>query len=243
MKYNVLTASLKLNDRGIHSMKFISILFLTLAAAVSVSAQNDQAPIQQKDIKYKNWAYKNVRDDKESDLRTLAKGKKLVIVVYYAPWCPDWRHDAPILQKLYDKYHSQGLEIVGVGEYDPISSMQNNLNFLKVTFPAVYESVERTDYQKTLHFEYRRSVGDNRKWGSPWYIFLDPSKFEKKGDVLVKQASIINGDIIEAEGEAFIREKLGLKFETAKPALALNKDKAEICDPKTATSIKPSKVK
>jgi len=211
-------------------MKLFLALFLTLSAFSLSFAQNEQSPIIEKEINYKNWSYKNVRDGQESNLRDLTKGKKLVIVVYYAPWCPNWRHDVPFLQRFYETYKDKGLEIVGVGEYDPLNSIKDNLELVKATFPAVYESLDRADKDKTSHFQYRTSAGDTRKWGSPWYIFLEPAKFEKNGDTLVKKAHLINGEMIQSEGEKFIREKLGLSATDPKAATA-SKDKTEVCEP------------
>lgn len=212
-------------------MKLFAAFFLTLLAFTASFAQNEQSPMVEKDINYKNWTYKNVRDGQEMNLRDLAKGKKLVIVVYYAPWCPNWRHDAPFLQRFFDAYKDNGLEIVGVGEYDPVDSMKSNLDELKVTFPVVYESADRADREKTKHNEYRRAAGDTRKWGSTWYVLLEPANFEKKGDTLVKRTHLINGEMIEVEGEKFIREKLGLPAIDLK-ASAAKKGEPEVCDPK-----------
>ena len=126
-----------------------------------------------------------------------------------------------MLQRFYDKYKANGLGIIGVGEYDPIASMKTNLDALKITFPAVYESENRTEREKTLHYGYRKSTGDGRGWGSPWYIFLMPSTMEKKGDVLTKKTFVINGEMLEAEGEAFIRKQLKLApLEAPKAATA-----------------------
>jgi thiol-disulfide isomerase/thioredoxin len=213
----------------------IAILFLSFTLA---SGQNEQSPIVEKEIKYKNWTYKNVRTGQDVNLRDLAAGKRLVIVVYYAPWCPNWKHDAPFLQKFYDKYRSSGLEIIAVGEYDPLPAMKTNLDALKITFPAVYESESRDAREKTLHFDYRKQTGDTRKWGSPWYIFLTPGVIEKSGDILTRKTFVINGEMIENEGEAFIRKQLGLAAVGGKSAVADN-GKIEVCDPETAnTSLK-----
>jgi thiol-disulfide isomerase/thioredoxin len=210
-------------------MKTILALLLTVLTTSLVLAQNEQAPIIEKEITYKNWKYKDVRSGEETDLRSLAKGKKLVIAVYFAPWCGNWRHDAPFLERFYQSYRDKGLQIIGIGEYDPVASMKSNLDALKVSFPVVYESESRADKQKTLHYEYRKSTGDNRNWGSPWYILMQPSMMEKKGDVLVKKAHIINGEMIEAEGERFIRQKLGLPVADIKDAGKAAK--VEVCDP------------
>lgn len=199
-------------------MKTFLALAILLSSFVFTSAQTEQAPLLEKEINYKDWTYKNVRDDKSLNLREATRGKKLVIVVYFAPWCPNWKHEAPFAQKLYEKYKKDGLEIVGVGEYDTVAAMKTNLDTFKITFPVVYESDSTQTKQKTLHYEYRKAVGDTRSWGSPWNIFIEPTKIEKKGDVLLKKAFIANGELIEADAEKFVRQKLGLTAEESKTA-------------------------
>lgn len=211
-------------------MKSIFATIISLLCLTFAFGQNEQSPIVEKEISYKNWTYKSVQTNADVNLRDLTKGKKLVVVVYFAPWCGNWRHDAPFLQKIYEKYKANGLEIVGVGEYDPVASMKSNLDSMKITFPVVSESSDRADKQKTLHYDYRKSTGDSRNWGSPWYILLDPSTIEKKGDTLTKKTFVINGEMIETEGEKFIRERLGLPVIDPKAATAKS-DKIEVCDP------------
>jgi thiol-disulfide isomerase/thioredoxin len=204
-------------------MKLIFALAILLITLTFSFGQNEQAPLVEKDISYRDWTYKSVRTGEDTNLREITKGKKLTMVVYYAPWCPNWRFDAPMLQRFYEKYKAKGLEIVAVGLYDPVDSMKKNLDTLKITFPAVYESELRTDKQKTLHYEYRKSTGDNRGWGSPWYIMLPSSRIEKKGDVMTKKTFVVNGELIEAEGERFIRKHLGLPEDEPKPGVAAGK--------------------
>jgi peroxiredoxin len=199
-------------------MKTFLALAVILCGFIPALAQNgEQAPIVEKDLQYKDWTYKSIRDEgKEINLRDFAKGKKLVMVVYFAAWCPNWRNEAPIAQKLYEKYKAQGFDVIGVGEYETLEKTKANLETLKVTFPVVWESVSTADKQKTLHYEYRRAAGDTRNWGSPWNIFIEPNKLEKKGDFLLSKASVVNGELIEAEAEAYIRQKLGLTAEDKK---------------------------
>lgn len=196
-------------------MKTLFILAVMLLSFSFVSAQNEQAPLQEKELKYKNWTYKSVRGDKQINLRDFARDKKLVMVVYYAPWCPNWKHEAPFAQKLYDKYKNQGLAVVGVSEYDTVEAAKKDLENKGITFPVVYESDSRDAKQKTPHYEYRRAVGDTRNWGSPWNIIFKPQNMKKDGDVLIEKAFIASGELIEAEAEKFIRQQLGLKPEEA----------------------------
>lgn len=197
-------------------MKTLLFLALIVFSFTFASAQNEQAPILEKEFKYKNWTYKSVRDDSSINLRDFAKGKKLVMVVYFAAWCGNWRHEAPFAQKMYEKYKGQGFDIIGVSEYDTVENTKADLVKKGVTFPVVYESVSQSDKQKTLHYGYRKEVGDTRNWGSPWNLFIIPKNMKKDGDVLLTKAPIVNGELIELEAEKFIREQLGLKPEEIK---------------------------
>jgi len=221
-------------------MKYSLLLAILLFSFTFAHGQNEQAPVVEKEIKYKDWTYKNVRTGEDVNLRMLAGGKKLVLVVYFAPWCPNWKHQAPFTQKMYEKYKGNGLEVVAVGEYDTVAAMKNSLEFFKITFPAVYESESRDAKQKTLHYDYRRYTGDARNWGSPWNIFLEPAKFEAKGDTLVKKSHVVNGELIEADAEKFIREKLGLPADGTRAELTKEKGPEEcVPEKKTPQFIKP----
>ena len=122
-----------------------AIMLLSLVAA---NAQNEQSPIVEKEITYNDWTYKDIRSGKDVNLRDFDKGKKLTIVVYWAPWCHNWQHDAPMVEKLYEKYKDKGLGVIGVGEYDPVDAMKGILDTFKITFPAVYESQNRSEREK-----------------------------------------------------------------------------------------------
>ncbi len=220
-------------------MKMFLLFAILLLSFTFASAQHEYAPVLEKEIKYKDWTYKQVRDGgKELNLREAAKGKKLVMVVYFAPWCPNWKLEAPIAQKFYEKYKANGFEVIGVGEYDTVDLMKTSLDTFKITFPVVYESEARDAKQKTLHYEYRKTTGDTRNWGSPWNIFLIPANLQKKGDILTEKTFVVNGELIEADAEAFIREKLGLPKEEKKAEVSSNKT-AEVCEPTTTSLKKP----
>ena len=221
-------------------MKTLFILAVILLSFSFALAQNEQAPVLEKELTYRDWTYKNVLTGENINLRDAVRGRKLVMVVYFAAWCPNWKHEAPFAQKLYEKYKSSGFEIIGVAEYDTIENTKISMNNYKITFPVVIESDSRAAKQTTLHYEYRRSAGDTRNWGSPWNIFLQPSLLEKKGDTLLKKAFVVNGELIEPEAEAFVREKLGLPKEEKK-AEAMGKKDTEICTPekKTPEFVKP----
>lgn len=218
-------------------MKTFLLFAILLLSFTVTNAQHEFAPLVEKAIKYKDWTYKQVRDDKELNLLSAANGKKLVLIVYFAPWCPNWKLQAPVVQKFYDKYKADGLEIIGVGEYDTVDKMKASLDTYKITFPVVYESDSTAAKQKTPHYEYRKTTGDTRNWGSPWSIFLVPSQL-KKGEFLTEKAFVVNGELIETESETFIREKLGLSKDEKKAPVSMTKQ-GEVCDPNEKSLKKP----
>ena len=198
-------------------MKTLFLLAIMLLSFTFAAAQSHEyAPVVEKEINYKDWTYKSVRDGKETNLRDFTKGKKLVMVVYFAPWCPNWKLEAPVAQKLYEKYKADGLDVIGVGEYDTIDVMKASLDTFKITFPAVYElelkeTKERSDVkQKTLHYEYRQKTGVAApEEDRPLYVegLNTPRRSEIIADALMKRGypervteKVLGANFIQAFG-------------------------------------------
>lgn len=189
---------------------FLSILALLVSPALATAqGGHEYSPLVEKRVNYKNWQLPNLKTDKPEDLRKLIAGKKLVMVVYFAPWCGNWKNEAPIAAKLYEKYKDQGFQVIGVSEYASRDDVKNYFGEAGPPYPVVTESEAREDKVKTPHYEYRQLTGDKRNWGSPWNIFLDPSKCNSKGDVLVETTWVVNGELIEEEVDKFIASKVG----------------------------------
>ena len=193
-------------------MKKLSIVLAVLAfvitPAVARAQSHEYSPLTEQTVNYKNWTLPNLTTDQKEDLRKLIAGKKLVMIVYFAPWCGNWRFEAPIALKLYEKYKAQGFQVVGVSEYAMRDEVKNYFGKDGPPYPVVTESESKEDKQKTLHYQYRQLTGDKRNWGSPWNIFLEPSKLNAKGDVLTEKAFVVNGELIEDEVDKFIASKV-----------------------------------
>ena len=186
----------------------LSLLALVLSAGVA-RAQHEYSPLVEKTVNYKNWTLPNLTSAKEEELRSLIAGKKLVMIVYFAPWCGNWRNEAPIAAKLYEKYKAQGFQVIGISEYANSADTVTFFGEKDPPYPVVSESLSRDDKQKTEHYTYRQLTGDTRNWGSPWNIFLEPDKVNKSGEVLTEKAFVVNGELIEDEVDKFIASKLG----------------------------------
>jgi thiol-disulfide isomerase/thioredoxin len=221
-------------------MRILSITLALIFAVGLASAQNEIVSMSEKAFDYKDWVYKNVDSGKDVNLRKFVNGKKLVIVVYWAPWCHNWEYDVAYVQSLYEKYKGNGLDIIGVAEYDPVDKMKEHIKKHNVTFTNVYESTSTVDREKTTHFTQRREAGDTRKWGSPWYLFLDGSKLEPEGQsVLSKKTLVVNGELKRDEVEKYIQQRLGLQGSATGTVSAKSKE-IEVCEPnKSAGLLKP----
>ncbi|HLN99353.1 MAG TPA: TlpA disulfide reductase family protein [Pyrinomonadaceae bacterium] len=192
-------------------MKTLFALLFSLAllpAATHSQAGHEYSPLVEKTVNYKNWTLNDLKDNKPVELRKLMQGKKLVMVVYFAPWCPNWRNEAPVAASLYEKYKDQGFGVIGVSEYGTRDDVKNYFGPNGAPYPVVSESETREDRDKTSHFGYRQLTGDTRKWGSPWNIFLQPASVAKTGDVLTEKAWVVNGELILADVDKFIADQL-----------------------------------
>ena len=80
-------------------------LLFALCLSCALTAQN-AADIQDFELEV------TTLDNEELSHETL--GDKVVLVDFWGTWCPPCRKMIPALKKLYDEYHEQGLEIVGL---------------------------------------------------------------------------------------------------------------------------------
>ena len=187
----------------------LAVLAFVMSPAVARAQSHEYSPLTEQTVNYKNWTLPNLTSDQQEDLRKLVAGKKLVMIVYFAPWCGNWRNEAPIAAKLYEKYKAQGFQVVGISEYATRDDVKNFFGKDGPPYPIVTESESRDDKQKTAHYQYRQLTGDKRNWGSPWNIFLEPAKLAANGDVLTEKAWVVNGELIEDEVDKFIASKVG----------------------------------
>jgi thiol-disulfide isomerase/thioredoxin len=187
---------------------FVVLALAMIPAGALAQDGHEYSPLVEKTVNYKNWTLNDLKDNKPADLRALVQGKKLVMIVYFAPWCPNWRNEAPVAARLYEKYKDQGFAVIGVSEYATRDAVTTYFGPTGSPYPVVSESESREDRDKTAHYGYRQLTGDTRKWGSPWNIFLEPATLAKTGDVLTEKAWVVNGELIEADVDKFIADHL-----------------------------------
>ena len=64
---------------------------------------------------------------------------KPVLIVFWASWAAQVKADLPDLTKLYDKYHSRGLQIVGVNLDNERTELDQFLQQNKLAWPQIFE--------------------------------------------------------------------------------------------------------
>lgn len=186
----------------------MALAFALAPASSLAQGGHEYAPLEEKTINYKSWVLKDLTSDEPIDLRRLVEGKKLVMVVYFAPWCKNWKFQAPFTAKLQEKYKDQGFEVIGISVYGSRQEVKDFFGPSGPPYKVVTEAEVREDREKTPHYSYRQASGDRRRWGSPWNVFLEPAKLNQNGDVLTEKAWIVSGELIETEIEKFIDERL-----------------------------------
>jgi len=90
------------------------------------------------------WAGTPAKGDKFPDLSTYglegtlpSLGGKVVLVDFFASWCGPCKESFPAMEKLHQKYGSQGLVIVAINLDKKAEDMQSFLNDHPVTFTTV----------------------------------------------------------------------------------------------------------
>ncbi len=61
------------------------------------------------------------------------KGKPLV-VIFWSPWCPHCQHELPEINKLYEKYHPQGVNFIGITRADS-STLAESIEQFGIRYP------------------------------------------------------------------------------------------------------------
>lgn len=76
-------------------------------------------------------------DGKQLSISQFVKNNKYTLVDFWASWCGPCCAEMPNVVKAYEKFHSKGLEIIGVSLDNDKAAWQAGLNRLKMSWPQM----------------------------------------------------------------------------------------------------------
>ncbi len=159
-------------------------------------------------LEYKNFTLPTSIEGQKVSLREFAKGKKLVLVTYFAAWCENSNHDYETITYLLKKFGNKGLAVIGVCNY---SSEQEVKDFIKThqpTYPICIENTDEKAREKSTHFAYRKQCGDTRKWGTPFSLLIEGKNMKSEGEVFATEVQSAAGEMDRKEAEKLIKKLL-----------------------------------
>ncbi|WP_442266492.1 redoxin family protein [Tenacibaculum sp. ZS6-P6] len=73
-----------------------------------------------------NFFAVNLRGSK-TELKSLLKGRKALLIDFWASWCPPCRAASPEIKFLYEKYYPKGFDVLSVSEDRSVSDWKNGI--------------------------------------------------------------------------------------------------------------------
>jgi peroxiredoxin len=105
------------------------------SAAIAKLEQTDrvreQADFELTDLSGKTWSLKSLKG-------------KVVVVNFWATWCPPCRKELPDLQALFDKYKNQGLVVLAISDEDKVK-VQQFVQDRKISYPILLDSGRKVE--------------------------------------------------------------------------------------------------
>ncbi len=192
--------------------RFCFLVALLLASGISALAQEDRGhyyvPLREVEMDIKDFNFATL-DGGTVTLSETVKGKKLVLVHYFAAWCHNSNFDVKTMKELYEKYKDQGFAVIGVCEYSNETELRGFIERHKPEYPICVEGDGKfKDRMGTSHYAYRSKLEDNRHWGTPLNILIEAGDVQKKGEIVARRVRIAPGEVIKSEFEQLIQEKL-----------------------------------
>ncbi|HEX4951605.1 MAG TPA: redoxin domain-containing protein, partial [Blastocatellia bacterium] len=183
MKYLLLTALL------------LSSLPLNAQKALKGEIEHKLVTFQKHRLDYKNFVLPTPVAGQSVNLREQAKGKKLILITYFAAWCENSNHDYETIKDLLKKFGDKGLGVVGVCNYSELKEVKDFIIEHQPSYPIAIESKDDKQREKTTHYSYRKLCGDDRKWGTPFTLLIEAKNIQPDGELLTDEVWAANGEL------------------------------------------------
>ena len=129
-----------LGKRGWIVVVAVSVLLLGLSLVIVQVRGGKAAPEVRPEVGYMAPDFALPSLDGNTVRLSDFRGKKAIFLNFWATWCPPCRLEMPTMEKAYQEYKSQGLEILAVSvDAGQKSVVKNFLQEFKLTFPALLD--------------------------------------------------------------------------------------------------------
>lgn len=108
----------------------LAFLLFSPAFASAIQLGEKLQPFKQKDL-----------NGNVIDMSTII-GKKPVMLVFWASWCPNCKVEAPKINQLVEKYKKQGMEFIGINiaVNDSIKRARSFVKKTDMAYPTVFDA-------------------------------------------------------------------------------------------------------
>ncbi|MFN0119392.1 MAG: peroxiredoxin family protein [Blastocatellia bacterium] len=147
-------------------------------------------------------------DGKTLQLREALRGKRALVLTFFAAWCHNSNFDVTTMEYLQQTYGARGLAVIGVCEYSSATEMREFIDKHKPTYPICVESDDQgPKREQTLHYKYRQASHDNdRKWGTPLTLLIEPPELKQDGPLIARKIKVAKGEMLRKEAETILQQ-------------------------------------
>ncbi|MBI1748649.1 MAG: TlpA family protein disulfide reductase [Acidobacteria bacterium] len=186
----------------IYILAMLGVAVQLFLPSLRADQSHEYAEIKPVKVRIENFTLKTVMGDRTVSLKEFVKGHRLVLISFMAPWCDNSIYDAPTINKLYEKYSDKGLEILTVSNYAPAEELMSFVEQFNFVHTVVLDTRVKDENCRlnSRHYQFRKNLGDNRKWGTPLNVFVIDGQLDSPHVAL--------GELIEANAIAFIESFL-----------------------------------
>ena len=96
-------------------MKKLLLVFIALFSCALMTRAQQTVTMPKVGDKVPSFTVKDA-DGKEKTLADFCKGKKYIMIDFWATWCVPCRKEMPNVKEQYAKYADKGFEIIGISE-------------------------------------------------------------------------------------------------------------------------------
>jgi len=120
--------------------------------------------------------------DLNGKLRSISEWQDKVLVLnFWATWCPPCREETPLFVALQDEYRERGVQFVGLAIDDP-EAVQNFVDTYGVEYPVLIGDIDAVDVSRRL---------GNRFSGLPFTLIVAPG-----GEIAIRHTGGLNREQI-----------------------------------------------